>query len=386
MRKISTQLMDPEQIRQEFPVVKNRIFFDHAKVSPLPNRVREAVTAFVNDTSCFGTANYADWMARVESVRASFAKLINASPHEVAFVKNTSEGISIVANGIDWKPGDNVVIPDIEFPANVYPWWNLKRLGVESRFVHAVDGRVLFDDLVACVDDKTRLISISSVECNSGFRTDLNRIGAFCKEKGILFCVDAIQSLGVIPMDVKRDHIDFLSADGHKWLMSVEGLGGFYISSDAMDKVRPAVVGWNSMVNPFDFMNYDFTLRPDAARFEEGTFNTMSIQAFGAALSLFHEVGVEQIEQRIMALGEKILAELANRNFEILNSVVTEERSGIISFTGDMDLEKFLGFMATHQVSLTVRDGMVRLSPHFYNSENEIDRFFDLLDRFGAAS
>lgn len=374
--------MNPEKIRQEFSVVKNRIFFDHAKVSPLPMRVREAVTEFVNDTSSFGTANYSDWMARVESVRASFAKLIHADPGEVAFVKNTSEGISIVANGIDWKPGDNVVIPDIEFPANVYPWWNLKRLGVETRLVHAVDGRVLFDDLVACVDKRTRVVSISSVECNSGFRTDLNRIGSFCRDKGILFCVDAIQSLGVLPMNVKRDHIDFLSADGHKWLMSVEGLGGFYISSEALEAIRPTVVGWNSMVNPLDFMNYDFTLRPDAGRFEEGSFNTMSIQAFGAALSLFHEVGVNNIEQRIMSLGDKILGELQRRNLKVLNSVVQEERSGIISFTGEMDLKKLSDFMAESQVSLTVRDGMVRLSPHFYNSENEIDRFFDLLDQF----
>ena len=378
--------MNPENIRKEFPVVENRIFFDHAKVSPLPMRVREAVNAFVGDVSSFGTANYADWITHVESVRASFARLIHANPEEVAFVKNTSEGISIVANGIDWKPGDNVVIPDIEFPANVYPWWNLKRLGVETRFVHAVDGRVLFDDIVSRVDNRTRVLSISSVECNSGFRTDLNRLGAFCREKKILFCVDAIQSLGVLPMDVKRDHIDCLSADGHKWMMSVEGLGGFYISPQAMEVVRPAVVGWNSVVNPYDFMSYDFTLRPDAARFEEGSFNTMSIQAFGAALSLFHDVGVDKVEQRIMSLGDKILDALQQRNFKILNSVIPEERSGIISFTEEMDLEKLSDFMAANQISLTIRNGMVRLSPHFYNSENEIDRFFDLLDRFNKSA
>ena len=378
--------MNPEKISQEFPVLENRIFFDHAKVSPLPMRVRKAVTAFVEDASSFGTENYVDWMAQVESVRASFARLIHADPEEVAFVKNTSEGISIVANGIDWKPGDNVVIPDIEFPANVYPWWNLKRLGVETRFVHAVDGRVLFDDLVACTDNRTRVVSVSSVECNSGFRADLNRIGVFCKENGILFCVDAIQSLGVLPMDVKRDHIDFLAADGHKWLMSVEGLGGFYISSSVLNAIRPSVVGWNSMVNPSDFMNYDFTLRPGAVRFEEGSFNTMSIQAFGAALSLFHEVGVDQIEERIMLLGDKILGELRGRNFKVLNSTIPEERSGIISFTGDINLKKLPDFMADNQVSLTVRDGLVRLSPHFYNNENEVDRFFDLLDRFQASA
>ncbi|GJL78499.1 MAG: cysteine desulfurase [Nitrospinaceae bacterium] len=376
--------MDLEKmnIGEEFPVTQNRIFFDHAKVSPLPNRVRKVVNAFVEDASLFGTANYPEWMAKVESVRASYAQLINADSKEIAFVKNTSEGISIVANGLDWKAGDNVVIPDIEFPANVYPWWNLKRLGVETRFVHAVDGRVLFDDLAAQVDSRTRIVSVSSVECNSGFRNDLNRIGAFCKEKGILFCVDAIQSLGVLPMDVKRDHIDFLAADGHKWMLSVEGLGGFYISSEALDKIYPAVVGWDSVINAYDFMNYDFTFRPDARRFEEGSFNTLSIQAFGAALSLFHEVGVETIEQRVKRLGDQIIEALQRRGFKILNSMIPEERSGIITFNGAMDLKKFSDFMMENRVSLTARDGMVRLSPHFYNSENEIERFFDLLDRF----
>ena len=374
--------MNLEKIRQEFPVVEHRIFFDHAKVSPLPKRVREVVKEFVQDASSFGTANYSDWMDKVEDIRASFARLIHAEISEVAFVKNTSEGISIVANGLDWKPGDNVVIPDIEFPANVYPWWNLKRLGVETRFVHAVAGRVLFDDLVAQVDDRTRIISVSSVECNSGFRNDLNRIGGFCREKGILFCVDAIQSLGVLPMDVKRDHIDFLAADGHKWMLSVEGLGGFYISKEVLDKIHPAVVGWDSVINPLDFMNYDFTLRPDARRFEEGTFNTLSIQAFGAALSIFHEYGVDQIEQRIMSLGDRILDGLKKRDLKVLNSVIPGERSGIISFTGGMDLKKLSDFMAENRVSLTARDGMIRLSPHFYNSEEEIEEFFELLDRF----
>ncbi|SVD46103.1 uncharacterized protein METZ01_LOCUS398957, partial [marine metagenome] len=214
-------------LRQEFPVKANRIFFDHAKVSPLPRRVCDAVNAFTEDACEYGTKNYKAWMTEVDRVRKQFARLINGDIDEVAFVKNTSEGISIVANGIDWKTGDNVVIPDIEFPANVYPWWNLKRFGVETRMVKAKDGRILLDDLIGQVDERTRVISVSSVECNSGFRNDLNQIGAFCKERNILFCVDAIQSLGILRMDVKRDNIDFLAADGHKWMLSVEGLGGF---------------------------------------------------------------------------------------------------------------------------------------------------------------
>ena len=374
--------MNLEKIRKEFPVTEELIFFDHARVAPLPERVRKVVTTFVEDATRFGTAHYETWMIGIEQSRKSFARLINAGTDEVAFVKNTSEGLSIVANGLDWKSGDNVVIPDIEFPANVYPWWNLKRLGVETRMVHAVEGRVLFDDLVKQVDARTRLISISSVECNSGFRCDLNRIGAFCKEKDILFCVDAIQSLGILTIDVKRDHIDFLSADGHKWMLSVEGLGGFYISREVLEKVYPVTVGWGNMVNAADYMNYEFVFRPDAQRFEEGSPNTMSIHAFGAALDLLLETGIENIEQRVMALGDTILEQLQRRGLNIYSSTRPEERSGNIAFVMNQDISRLYEWMLENKVKLTVRDGLVRLSPHFYNSEEEILRFFDLQDKY----
>lgn len=372
--------MDIEKLRQEFPVTANRIFFDHAKVSPLPRRVREAVDAFTRDACDFGTAHYAEWIRQTDRVRESFAQWIGARPEEVAFVKNTSEGISIVANGLDWREGDNVVIPNIEFPANVYPWLNLQRFKVETRFVPAVDGRVLFDDIVSRVDGRTRIVSVSSVECNSGFRNDLRRIGAFCREKDVLFCVDAIQSLGALSLDVEKDHIDFLAADGHKWLLSVEGLGGFYIRRQLLEKIHPAVVGWDSVVNAHDFMNYDFTFRPDARRFEEGSFNTLSIHAFGAALALLRETGIGRIEARIMELGDRILEHLRRGGHEILSSTRPDERSGIIAFSPDADLVKLAAYMDENKVSLTVRDGLVRISPHYYNNEDEIGHFFDLLE------
>lgn len=374
--------MNLENIRKEFPVTDEIIFFDHARVAPLPERVRQVVTAFVDDATRFGTAHYETWMLELERTRKNFAKLINANLDEVAFVKNTSEGISIVANGFDWQPGDNVVIPDIEFPANVYPWWNLKQRGVETRMVKSIEGRVLFDDLVKQVDDRTRILSLSSVECNSGFRSDLNRIGAFCKEKGVLFFVDAIQSLGVLPMDVKKDHIDFLSADGHKWMLSVEGLGGFYISQAAMDKIRPVTMGWGNVVNAENFMSYDFTFKKDARKFEEGTPNTMSIHAFGAALGLLLETGIDNIEKRVMNLGDCIISELNRRDIKVYSSTLSDERSGNISFVLDKGIDGLYSYMLENKVKLTVRDGLVRFSPHFYNNEDEILKVFDLLDGY----
>jgi selenocysteine lyase/cysteine desulfurase len=371
-----------KQLLQEFPVKTTRIFFDHAKVSPLPRSVCDAVNAFTQDACENGTKNYKLWMEEVKRVRGEFARLINGEVDEIAFVKNTSEGISIVANGLDWKPGDNVVIPDIEFPSNVYPWWNLKRLGVETRMVKSKDGRIIFDNLIDQTDKRTRIISVSSVECNSGFRNDLNRIGAFCRENNILFCVDAIQSLGVLKMDVKRDNIDFLSADGHKWMLSVEGLGGFYISKNVLEKIYPVTVGWDSVVNAWDFMNYDFTFRSDAKRFEEGSFNTMSIFAFGAALDLLQETGINSIQSSVLAQGDYMMEGLQKRGIKILNSKIPNERSGIISYELKAEPQQFSTYMLENNVSLTVRDGIVRLSPHYYNSQDEADRFFDLLDSF----
>jgi len=371
-----------KNIRKNFPVTDEVIFFDHARVAPLPERLRKVVTAFVDDATDFGTVNYETWMLELEFTRKKFAQLINADMDEVAFIKNTSEGISIVANGFDWQSGDNVVIPDIEFPANVYPWWNLKRRGVETRMVKSIEGRVLFDDLAKKVDDRTRILSISSVECNSGFRSDLNRIGAFCREKGVLFFVDAIQSLGVLPMDVKKDYIDFLSADGHKWMLSVEGLGGFYISKEVIDRIRPVTMGWGNVVKAANFMDYDFTLKKDAKKFEEGTPNTMSIHAFGAALGLLLEAGIDNIENRVMNLGDCIIAALNRRDIKIYSSTISEERSGNVSFTLNKDVDPLYSFMMENKVKLTVRDGLVRLSPHFYNNEDEILKVFDLLDGF----
>ena len=374
--------MDIEKIRKEFPVTEHRLFMDHARVAPLPRPVQAAITAFAEEACEQGTAHYGEWLKEVGIVRSRFAKLINADASEVAFVKNTSEGLSIVANGIDWKEGDNVVVPDIEFPANVYPWMNLQRRGVEVRFVKAVRGRVPFEQIIAQVNSRTRVLSISSVEFNSGFRNDLKRIGEFCREKDIYFCVDAIQSLGVIPMDVKEFNIDFLAADGHKWMLSVEGLGGFYISKRVMDDIHPAVVGWDSVVDSADYGNYDFTLKPDATRFEEGSLNTLGIYAFGAALALLEEEGIEHIEKRVLYLGDCILEYLRHGKFKILSSTEQGERSGSVCFAGDMDYKKLAVFLREQHVIVSVRDNFIRLSPHFYNTEEEIERFFALLDEF----
>ena len=183
-------------------------------------------------------------------------------------------------------------------------------------------------------------------------------------------------------MDVKRDNIDFLAADGHKWMLSVEGLGGFYISKNMLEEIYPATVGWDSVVNASDYMNYDFTFRPDAKRFEEGSFNTMSIYALGAALDLLLKIGIDNVQSSVLLQGNYLVERLQQRKIKILNSMIPNERSGIISYVLNADQKKLASYMAENNVSLTLRDGIVRLSPHFYNSQDEADQYFDLLDNF----
>ena len=217
------------QWREQFPVTQKYIYLNHAGVSPLSLRARDAMQDFLNDAADNGGVNAASWTATVEACRHSAAQLINADPSEIAFMKNTTQGLIIAANGIDWHQCDNIVTTAVEFPANVYPWWSLKeRYGVEMRMVQERRGQILTEEIEAAIDARTRVVTISHVEFASGFRNDIAAIGEICRKKGIWFVVDAIQSLGVIDLDVKACNIDILAADGHKWLLAPEGAAIFY--------------------------------------------------------------------------------------------------------------------------------------------------------------
>ena len=278
--------MDWQDLRHEFPVTENFAFLNHAAVAPIPTRSAEAMRALIADSNEHGDFNEPKWQQQVERVRGLAATLMGARAEEIAFVKNTTEGLCHVANGLRWNAGDNVVITNVEFPANVYPWLNLERRGVEVRWVKEEAGRIPFESLQAAINAKTRLVSISFVEYLSGFRNDLARIGGLCAERGVLFCVDAIQGLGAMPLDVRDAGIHFLSADGHKWLLSPEGAGLFFCDRDALDRLDVSEAGWMAVNDRSNYMAYDFTLRPDATRFECGSLNTLGIHGLGASIEL----------------------------------------------------------------------------------------------------
>lgn len=370
-----------EDYREEFPVTKDYVYLDHAGVAPVSLRVKRALESFLNEASESGMFNYKSWMDGVQEIRKKSAILVAADPEEIAFVKNTSHGISIVAEGLDWKEGDNLLICEKDFPSNIYPWLNLKRKGIEIRVVPSRNGRILLEDIELLIDSRTKLLTVSSVNFSSGFKIDLEVVGRLCKGKGILFFVDAIQSLGVIPMDVNEFKIDFLAADGHKWLLSPEGTGIFYCRKELAPRINPPLIGWKSIINESDYDHIDFRLKTNSLRFEEGSLNVMGIFALGAAIDLLTELGIDRIQARVIELGDLIIREAEKRDFQVRTPKSKEERGGIISILGNLDPIKVKDKLKEEGILVNVRGGAIRVSPHFYNTEYEILRLFNAIDK-----
>jgi selenocysteine lyase/cysteine desulfurase len=340
------------------------------------------VEKLLHEFSLHGLDRYSRWMKRVAEVRRLFADLIHSDPDEVAFVGNTSEGLGVVASGLRWKKGDAVLIPEPDFPANVYPWINLERHGVRVLPFRRKEGRFDVQGIEKVMVPGARLVSVSTVDFVTGFRCDLEELGEFCLRKGLLFCVDAIQSLGVIPMDVKRSRIHFLAAGGHKWLLSTMGCGGLFISKEVNDLLHPERVGWKSVINEEDFSKLQFQMKPDALRFEAGTMNLLGIYALGSALELLLQVGIERIHRKVLDITTLLFQGLRERGFRVTTPVAETERAGIISFVPKSKPKELHGFLGKTGVRASLRNGLIRLSPHFYNNEEDVIRFFQALDLF----
>ncbi len=292
----------PEAARRLFPVARRLAYLNHAGVAPISSRAVAALARYAELASTEGALDYAErYDAEVERVRGRAAALLGAGRDEVAFIKNTSEGLGLVAAGLDWQAGDKVVTCDLEYPSNVYAWWSLRSRGVETVMLPGEAGRLRLERVEEALrDPRVRLLALSSVEFGSGARNDLAALGRLCTERGVLFCVDAIQSLGLFPFDVAGLGIDFLAADGHKWLLSVEGCGVFYCAQRHLAALTPRVIGWRSVADNHDYDRYHFELQAGAGRFEEGTPNTGGIFALGAAIDLLLEIGIENVAQRVL--------------------------------------------------------------------------------------
>ena len=355
---------------------------NHAAVSPISTRVVSAVNSLYQEFSHCGIDCYPKWTERIAEVRRLFALLIQADPGEIAFVGSTSEGLGTVSAGIEWKKGDGVLIPEPEFPANVYPWMNLERKGVKIHFIPRREGRFGIEDIDKAINPGTRLLSVSSVDFATGFRCDLEALGDLCKKKGLLFCVDAIQTLGVIPIDVKRCGIHFLASGGHKWLLSAMGCGVLFVAKDVDDLLHPERVGWKSVKQDEDFFHIHFDLKPDALRFEPGSMNIAGIYALGAAIELLFEVGIERIYEHVLDINDLLIRGLNELKVKIVSPMGETERSGILSFIPSSDPESLHHFLSEKNVTVSLRNNMIRLSPHLYNNTGDVDSFFKALGSY----
>lgn len=362
--------------REQFPVTGSWAFLDHAAVSPLPLTAVAALRAYADGIAAHGIADVGRWVGRVAEVRKLAARLINAAPDDVYFVPNTTHGISLVAEGYPWRAGDNVVLAAEEYPANQYPWLNLAHRGVEVRTVASRGSRIAIDDLRNAMDARTRVLTVSMVEFASGFRHDLAALGELCRERDIFFFVDAIQGLGVFPLDVQALPIDALSADSHKWLLGPEGAGVGYIRREWVERLHPFGVGAFSVLNPLAFSTIDFRLKPHAGRFEGGALNIGGITAMGASIELFLNTGIASIECRVLELTDYLCDRARARGWTVFSSRADSDKSGIVSLVHpSLPSHEVMKRCGAAGVVVNSRAERVRVSPHAYNTEAELDRF-----------
>jgi len=367
--------LDVQRYRAQFPVTQSSIYMNHAAVSPLSRRVRDAMVGLLDDVHHSGVEHWDQWVQTYDAGRRSLARLLNADPGEIAFTKNTSEGVCTFANGLEWKPGDEIVSIEGEFPSNFYAWKALEKRGVILRLVCPERGCVSQEAIVAALTSRTRVVAVSFVHYLSGFRLDFERLGPACAAQGCLLFVDAIQGLGAFPLDVKAAQIAGLAADGHKWLLGPEGAGMLYVNRQVMDRVTPTEVGWWNVRRWADFASRELAWRDDARRYECGTLNTVGFYGLGAAVNLLLEVGIPKIAERVLDLTDRLRAGLLAQGHSVFGPQTRQDGSGIVSFvprrgTAEGLLERY----AAQRVQVAARGGMVRISPHFYNTDEEIDR------------
>lgn len=369
-------------MNRQFPVIDNLIHLNHAAVGPWPQQTTDVVKQFAEENARQGSLDYLKWLDVESQLRENIKTLVNArSVDEIALVKNTSEGLSFVAYGLNWNEGDNVVGIQQEFPSNRFVWESLAAQGVEFRKLDMQGQDDPEQALFDLCDGATKLISISAVQYYNGYRMDLEKVGSFCRENNILFCVDAIQQVGALPFDVQAIAADFAIADGHKWMLAAEGLGLFYIRREVMDRLSIQQYGWHMTEKLTDYNQLDFKIDTTARRFECGSPNMLGIHALNSSLNLLLESGMQSVGDSVLDRTQYLIDGLNAIN-EISIFTDTSERrlSGIVTFGHRCIVDQQLYKMLTEKSVLCApRGGGIRLSPHYYTPFDQLDEVLDLI-------
>ena len=400
--------------RDHFPITEQCIYLDHAFVGPLSSDAMSAVNRATEAHAKGASLSFESLISECDRVRAHFADFIGASRKEIAMIDTTSRAISTIASGLRWREGDSVVIQQIEYLSNVYPWLNLETKGVEVRRVPCCDGRVLVDDLMSACDSKTRVLSVSWVQFSNGYRVDIEALGEACRSRDILFVVDANHTVGSFAFTVNSLPIDVLATQSFKWLCGPYNVGWLYVRRELVEQILPPAVGPLSGIVEGSFLNQPLRLRSDAGRFETGVMNFPGIIGAGASLKLLNDVGMTAVEARILYLSDYLTEGLLSQGYKVLSArKKEEEKSGIIAFyhprpdavpnwprqavecmagnngearSKGLDRQgedpwhsKLLSYLLAAGIVVSMREGVMRVSPHFYNSEEEIDQMLDAL-------
>jgi cysteine desulfurase/selenocysteine lyase len=362
----------------EFPVATRWAYFDHAAQAPLPRRSADALCAFAHEQLEDGVVGWPAREQRIEAIRDQVAQLINAHRDEIAFIPSTTHGIGLIAEGFPWHEGENVVSAAEEYPSNLYPWMNLESRGVTLRLVPSREGRIWLDDLANAIDRSTRVLTISHVEFSTGFRNDLDALAELCRKRGIALFVDAIQGLGPHTIDVQSTPVDFIAADGHKWLLGPEGAGLLFVRREWIDRLRPIGVGWHSVVGSYNSPRNDFHLKQNSQRWEGGSFNMAGLLSFGASVGLFLELGPAAVSRRILDRAEAIRTLATRVGWTVYGSPREADRSAIVVLEHPgVDPDKAARALRGQGIVVCSRRGRLRVSPHLYNNDEDLERLRD---------
>ncbi len=371
-----------ESLRSLFPITKHAVYLNHAAVAPPPTPTTNAVQAQIDDVVENGSLNYKNWIAVKNNARRLCAEMIGARSNQIAFMRNTSDGLSTIANGLRWRAGDNIVTFRREFPSNIYPWLRLQSAhGVEIRMGEERDGRIELEEFINLMDNRTRVVAISHVQYGSGFRADLERIGRAARGRDALLVVDMIQSMGALPLDVEAELVDAAAGACHKWLLTPEGVGVLYLSDRARERIEPTLVGWVSVTDPEDYANFEQDWKGGALAWETGTAPTALIHGLEASLKLLTDAGIAHIAAHLNDLTDELCERLRGRDYEIISSRRAGEKSQIVCIRHRDKWTPMALYAHLKQQNIIAapRGDRLRISPHLYNTTGDIAALVDAL-------
>ena len=371
-----------ENIRQLFPATEKYVYLNSAAVSPLPKPTVEAIISQLRDVSENGTVNFAEWINTKQRCRELVAKMLKVRAEQIAFVRNTSDGFSTIANGLQWATSDNIVTFAHEFPANFYPWRRIRdAFGVEIRSCPERDGRIDVNEIISLIDANTKLVSISAVQFASGFRADLEKIGRAARAVDALFTVDIIQAFGVIPFDLEAQFVDAACSASHKWLFSPEGCGIIYLSERARQRIEPTLVGWISVENSWNFADTEQNWQPNALAWESGTGPASLFYGLEQSLKILHELGAENIQNYLEGMTDYLCELLQNKDYEIVSSRLKSEKSQIVCLKhrGGLSPNEINKRLEKEKIIVSPRGDRLRIAPHIFNNRADIERLIEFL-------